>query len=417
MHHQLNTLRVRIIIEHLDIEVRIRSYKIKDIQFLMTEPVFPSFVPTFNQYFLQTILCSKVNIALHFLIGSTMSTIRLTLAIISNTQTNRRKIIRITPCLGTYNHVPPYTTVLGRVDPGSILYLARFIEVQCQLARKHITRIITHENSTPRCIEWSLDKALATYSIRSQPRLKHEILLVEVEVHGRIIQTGSLMDIDIKTILRLQLKGSLHARIRENSSRRITLIFLTISSDDRTDTSQRSDVVLILLCIIITWNPVCSMITSHCKLSVLLLNHEVVQRFLLRKLVAQAHTVIIDTETDGNVTIGRSLIEVYLQLIVMIANGGSFTPDRFPSLIKSRSLATGLGKTIHQIRFFHPLRGMLILCQLQTEMGRLTDSLAFVTHLISRLTITCQGEGQRNIPVRRLDGLSCCKHREQQAHK
>ena len=65
------------------------------------------------------------------------------------------------------------------------------------------------------------------------------------------------------------------------------------------------------------------MITCHGKLGMLLLNHKVVQTFLLRELIAQAHTIIIYTETDGDVTLGGSLVQVYLHLVVMVADGSS----------------------------------------------------------------------------------------------
>ena len=134
VHHQLHALRVSIVVEHLDIEVWIWSHEVEDIELLMTEPVFPTFVPAFYQYFLQTVLGSKVDIALYFLVGCTMSTVRLALAVIGYTETHRWQIVGIAPGLGTYNHVPPYTAILGRMNPGCILNLARLVKVQCQLA-------------------------------------------------------------------------------------------------------------------------------------------------------------------------------------------------------------------------------------------------------------------------------------------
>ena len=117
VHHQLHTLRVCVVVEHLDIEVRIWSYEIEDIEFLMTEPVFPTFVPAFYQHLLQTVLGSKVDIALYFLVGCTMSAIRLALAVIGYTEANRWQVVGIAPGLGANNHIPPYTAVLGRMNP------------------------------------------------------------------------------------------------------------------------------------------------------------------------------------------------------------------------------------------------------------------------------------------------------------
>ena len=117
MHHQLHALRMSIVVEHLDIEVRIWSYEIEDIELLMTEPVFPSFVPAFYQHLLQTVLGCKVDVALYLLVGCTMGAIRLALAVIGYTETNRWQVVGIAPGLGANDHVPPYTAVLGRMNP------------------------------------------------------------------------------------------------------------------------------------------------------------------------------------------------------------------------------------------------------------------------------------------------------------
>ena len=88
MHHQLHTLGMSIVVEHLDIEVRIWSHEIEDIELLMTEPVFPTFVPAFYKHLLQTVLGCKVDVALYLLVGCTMGAIRLALAVIGYTEAN-----------------------------------------------------------------------------------------------------------------------------------------------------------------------------------------------------------------------------------------------------------------------------------------------------------------------------------------
>ena len=108
------------------------------------------------------------------------------------------------------------------------------------------------------------------------------------------------------------------------------------------------------------------MIACHGKLGMLLLDDEIVQTFLLWELIAQAHTIIIYTETDGDITLRSSLVQVYLHLVIVIADGSGFTPYRLPGFIESRCLAASFSKTIHQAGFLHTLRGMLILRQLQS---------------------------------------------------
>ena len=269
----------------------------------MSEPVFPTFVPSLYQYLLQTILCSKVDIALHLFVGSTMSAIRLALAVVGYAKANRRQVVGIAPRLGAYNHVPPYATILSRVNPRSILNLARLVEVQSQLARQHVAGIVANKDSTPRSVERSLNEALTAYSIRSKPRLEGQSLVVEVEVHSRIIQASSLVNVDIKSILSLHLQRSLHACVREYCGRRIALVRLAILGNDRADTCERSNLIFILLSVVVARNPVSSMVASHGKLCVLLLDYEIVEALLLWKFITQSHTIIIHAEADGDVAL------------------------------------------------------------------------------------------------------------------
>ena len=117
VHHQLHALRVGIVVEHLYIEVGIRRHEVEDIQLLVSEPVFPSFIPSFYQNLLQTVLCSEVDVALHLIVCCTMCAVGLALAVVGHAETNRRQVVGITPCLGAYNHVPPHTAILCRMNP------------------------------------------------------------------------------------------------------------------------------------------------------------------------------------------------------------------------------------------------------------------------------------------------------------
>ena len=97
MHHQLHTLRVGIVVEHPDIEVGIRGNEVEDIELLVTEPVFPTFIPAFHQHLMQTVPGGEVDVPFHLLVGSTVNAVGLALAIIGDTQTHRRIIIGVGP--------------------------------------------------------------------------------------------------------------------------------------------------------------------------------------------------------------------------------------------------------------------------------------------------------------------------------
>ena len=169
VHHQLNALRMGIVVEHLYVEVGIRRHEVEDIELLVSEPVFPSFVPSFYQNLLQTVLCSEVDITLHLIVCCTMCAVGLALTVVGHTETNRRKVVGIAPCLGADNHVPPHTAILCRMNPRSILYLARLVKIERKLAREHVAGIIAHHYCSPRRVERCLYESLTAHGIGRKP--------------------------------------------------------------------------------------------------------------------------------------------------------------------------------------------------------------------------------------------------------
>src|SRR5574344_131987 len=79
MHHNLNAFGMGIVVEHLDIEIRIRSDEIEYIKLRMSNPVFPAYVPSFNQHLTQSVFGCEIYIFLYFLIVSSMYAMRFAL--------------------------------------------------------------------------------------------------------------------------------------------------------------------------------------------------------------------------------------------------------------------------------------------------------------------------------------------------
>ena len=119
----------------------------------------------------------------------------------------------IGPLSLTGNHLPPYTHVLHWVNPGGILDLARLIEVENQVRRQNLAGIICNDHSTPRALERSLHVSLHSLGIRGKPRGKGHGLVIQIQVHGWIIHQSSLMQIDVDTIISLQLERGLYTGI------------------------------------------------------------------------------------------------------------------------------------------------------------------------------------------------------------
>ena len=289
------------------------------------------------------------------------------------------------------------------MNPGSVLDLAGFVEVKNEVACQHIPRIVAYHHRTPWGLARRLQTSLQTCRIRREPRLEGHRLVVEIEVHGRVVGTCRLVDVDVQTVGRLHLQGGLDTCLREHVNGGVAPVHGIMEA--RTDFRQLRLLCLLLLRVIVAGEPPGGVVAGHGKLRMLLLDDKIVQLRLLRELIAESHAVVVDTETDDDVASAGRLAEVYLQLVVVVADGSRLAPYRLPCLVESSRPGAGLLKTVHEAGLFHSFAGMFVLGKLQSQMRRFHDSLTFVSHLVGRHTVPCQREGHGDIAVRRLHGL------------
>ena len=95
MHDHLHALAGCIFVDALHIKIWIRSHKIKHIIFLMTEPVFPTNIPTFHQHSIETMLGSEVDVTFHILRVGGMATAGLALRVVRLAQLHTEQFVRI----------------------------------------------------------------------------------------------------------------------------------------------------------------------------------------------------------------------------------------------------------------------------------------------------------------------------------
>ena len=117
VHQQLDTLGVGIVVEHLDVEIRIRCHEVEDVAFPHVCPVFPTNIPTLDQHLVETILGSEVDVSLHILIVGLMGAVGLHLRPVNLVELDAGEVVGIVPRATTHNHFPPHTTILGRMNP------------------------------------------------------------------------------------------------------------------------------------------------------------------------------------------------------------------------------------------------------------------------------------------------------------
>ena len=183
--------------------------------------------------------------------------------------------------------------------------------------------------------------------IGGEPRLKHHGLVVEIEVHGGIVHTGGLMDVDIQAVVGLHLQGRLHAGFREHRHRRVAPVDGLVELC--ADAGEACLLCFLLLCVIVAGQPPCGVVAGHGKLGVLLLDDKIVQLVLLWKLIAQSHAIVVHPETDDDVALGGRLVEHNFQFVIVVADGGGFTPYGSPCLVKRGGVGSRYLETVHQV--------------------------------------------------------------------
>ena len=197
MHHQPDPFTVCIGIQHLHVKVGIGSHKVEHKIARTSTPAFPSFIPAFYQYLVETMFGGKIYIAFHSFISGSMPTVRLDFRIVVFSKTHSNQFICITPRLLTGNHLPPYAYILHRFNPRNIFIGTRFVQVQGKFGGKHITSVIAHHDGTPRGLPGSLHICLVSQNIRGQPRFKNQVLFIQIEMHTRIVHQSRFMQVDV----------------------------------------------------------------------------------------------------------------------------------------------------------------------------------------------------------------------------
>ena len=77
VHEKFHTLGMRILVQSLDVEIRIRSHEIEDVILVAVCPVFPADIPALYQNLVKAMFGSEVDVAAHIGIVRRMPAVRL----------------------------------------------------------------------------------------------------------------------------------------------------------------------------------------------------------------------------------------------------------------------------------------------------------------------------------------------------
>ena len=297
MHEEFHALGMSILVKCLDIEIRIRCHEIEDIILIAVRPVFPADIPALYQNLVKAMFGSEVDIAAHIRIVRRMPAVRLGRRIIGNAEMHGREVIGICPSAFSGNHFPPHTDIFHRMNPRNVIIGTRLIEIQHEPGLQLFTSIVHHLNRPPRALARSLETAAPALGVRRKFRAESQCRRVQIEVHARVIHQCSLMDIHIEPLVGLHLQGSLHARHRERRLRRIAA---KRTLHHGFDFAQPGHGILILLSIVIAWNPERRVIAAHGEFRQFILDYEISHILLFRELITETETIIEKTEAYGH---------------------------------------------------------------------------------------------------------------------
>ena len=117
VHDHLHALGFGILMDAFHVKIRIGGYEIIDEILLITEPVFPSDIPSLDKDAIEAVFGSKINISLDVLSGRAMPTVGFGFGIIRDADMDRGEIPCVAPITHACDHLPPYAYILHGLDP------------------------------------------------------------------------------------------------------------------------------------------------------------------------------------------------------------------------------------------------------------------------------------------------------------
>ena len=208
MHHELDALGVRIGIQGVDVEIRIRGQEIEHIVLVAVCPLFPAYVPTLDQQRVESVRRGEIDVLAHIGVVGGMAAVRRGGGVVEAVKLDRRRL-RVVPTARAGNHLPPYSHILHRMDPADIVESAGFIQVKDHAALELLHGSLGDLDGAPGRHAGRLQTTLPAFGIGRQERA--EVLALGQQVHAGIIDQRSFMDVDVEPLRGLHLQRSLHS--------------------------------------------------------------------------------------------------------------------------------------------------------------------------------------------------------------
>ena len=371
----------------------------------------------------------KVDITFYIRRIGRVFSVRFGNGVIGHTQFHAGKFVGICPRTFSGDHIPPNTDIFHRFYPCfGIGDLTRFVQIESDARCQNVAGIVADYDCPPRRMAGRLHIAFIAFRIGSKPRLEYHILVVQIQVHARVVDKGSLVQVDVKPVVRFHHQSRLYAGSRERCLRRVGGNGLLHQSSDF---GKARDRIIVFLRVVIARNPKCDVVASHRELRMLFFNHKIIQRRLLGKFVTESQTVVEKAETDQDRTFVHRLVQRDSHFIIMIPDFFLFAPYRTPGLIEFGSLYLLQFKPVIKIDFridfgkiatVYPIEigtGIVLFFQFQPQCAGKYHRMSLIRQLIDRRTLRIDLECHHQISVWRSQILLSirCKEQRQECHK
>ena len=130
VHYHPDAFRSCVAFYFVNVEIGVGRNEVEYVILHVAEPVFPAYVPSFNQYGIESVCGSEVDVPLYVSRIGAVTAVGLNLGQVIRIEMHALQFVRIRPAAFAGDHLPPYAHVFARTDPRRILDFTGFVQVE-----------------------------------------------------------------------------------------------------------------------------------------------------------------------------------------------------------------------------------------------------------------------------------------------
>ena len=157
-------------------------------------------------------------------------------------------------------------------------------------------------------------------------------------MHGCIVNAGCLVKVDIETVIGFHLQRCLHAG-------GTCWGLATIGGDSLlhtcSNTTQTCGLPFIFLCIIVSGNPPCLMVTCQSEFCLFLLDCKIGKILLVGEFITKSEPIVEKAETNVHLPVIFLLRKMHNHFVVMVTYSAFLTPNGMPKFVE-RGICGGI---------------------------------------------------------------------------